>query len=599
MEETTVAATTVAATTVATTTVATTTVATTTVAETTEAQTTEAQTTEVQTTEVQTTEEPTTENLHGKNKEDVDALRTIINEQIEKGSEDISMDLDYPQYLWSDEGRLICVDWGACEVKGTIDFEGEGDGSFSELKSIKLFNTDVSGLSVSNLPSLEEISCSECYQLTELTLMDVPELIMLDIDSTSIRELDLSHCDKMQQFYRKNVEFSNLNLPLYALENLSNWTNEEDREVFCCSKNIYDLMPLWNEFGSGEYYITYDSEHYSNCFEDPDLFEWNERGRLVRVNLSGRLDILAEVPFMCFPFNSSDIEEYAIPFYELREIDLSNNECLTIIAVEGLCSLNTLVFDGCNNLKVIHIHDNNKLSYISDMYSYEQLQSVMIGENPMLSSTIEINSENLTELWLEGLKECRDIYIMGAQITNLDLSGCEKLEHIVLIKNEELETIDIDDCVSLEFLRIEGNKKLESLDVRNSPNLEELRIEECSLSDLDVTKNLNLKVLRIVGNYQYACENEISLIKEIDLKNNSELEELGLDRLELKELDVTKNLKLKHLSCEDNYLNSLNISNNVVLEYLNCYGNDITELNVANNSKLETIYCDDEVNIIE
>lgn len=59
-----------------------------------------------------------------KDQHDIDALQSIIKEQIANGAE-VSEDLDdEEQYFWNDEGRLTEIYWSGTGLSGEIDFSG-------------------------------------------------------------------------------------------------------------------------------------------------------------------------------------------------------------------------------------------------------------------------------------------------------------------------------------------------------------------------------------------------------------------------------------------------------------------------------------------
>jgi len=55
------------------------------------------------------------------------------------------------------------------------------------------------------------------------------------------------------------------------------------------------------------------------------------------------------------------------------------------------------------------------------------------------------------------------------------------------------------------------------------------------------------------------------------------------------ELDLSKNTELKYLNCFANGLTELDLSNNLELEYLDCRGNNLSELDLSKNINLDTV----------
>ncbi len=102
------------------------------------------------------------------------------------------------------------------------------------------------------------------------------------------------------------------------------------------------------------------------------------------------------------------------------------------------------------------------------------------------------------------------------------------------------------------------------------------------VSNLDVTHNIKLEQLYIVGNKE---------LEDIDLSANYRLRELACNYNSLKELNISNNRELNILLCWDNKLTRLETSNNRLLGKINCMGNQITQLDISNNKELYRLNC--------
>tara|TARA_B100000427_G_scaffold299580_1_gene281359 strand:+ start:291 stop:1076 length:786 start_codon:yes stop_codon:yes gene_type:complete len=69
------------------------------------------------------------------------------------------------------------------------------------------------------------------------------------------------------------------------------------------------------------------------------------------------------------------------------------------------------------------------------------------------------------------------------------------------------------------------------------------------------------------------------------------LEYLSCGDNQITNLDLSNNTNLNNLSCYNNQIINLDVSNSPNLEYLICYNNQLTDLNVSNNSLLHHLYC--------
>ncbi|MDR2011102.1 MAG: hypothetical protein LBQ22_11555 [Bacteroidales bacterium] len=89
---------------------------------------------------------------------------------------------------------------------------------------------------------------------------------------------------------------------------------------------------------------------------------------------------------------------------------------------------------------------------------------------------------------------------------------------------------------------------------------------EKDLSNLDVTKNTNLKVLEI----------NKSNLSNLNLSNNVKLDTLRCSSSKLSTLNISANTALKYLDFSENQLSVINVENNKSLNYVNCCENQLS-----------------------
>ena len=129
-----------------------------------------------------------------------------------------------------------------------------------------------------------------------------------------------------------------------------------------------------------------------------------------------------------------------------------------------------------------------------------------------------------------------------------------------------------------------GNCNISEIDVTKNLELEELYCNNNPIQVLDVSKNTKLKELMC-----WVME-----INELDVSNNPELGRLQCDyNPGLKTIDVSKNLKLWRLDIHYTDISTIDVSKNPELDMLSAYGTNITSFDVTKNPKLETFYCSD------
>ena len=124
-----------------------------------------------------------------------------------------------------------------------------------------------------------------------------------------------------------------------------------------------------------------------------------------------------------------------------------------------------------------------------------------------------------------------------------------------------------------------GSNQLKELDVRQNTELKELYCGSNQLTTLDISNNTVLMALDC-GNNQ---------LTKLDVGNNAALEELRCTWNQLTDLKL--NTALKRLECGANELKELDVSKNTALRLLESNGNQLTELNVSQNTELEILQC--------
>ena len=88
----------------------------------------------------------------------------------------------------------------------------EGIELLPNLQSLHVNAFQGSGIDVSKNTKLKEIYCCESPQLTSLTLVELPELRLLNFNNTNISNIDLTKCPKLETLRMKDTPLGAVDL---------------------------------------------------------------------------------------------------------------------------------------------------------------------------------------------------------------------------------------------------------------------------------------------------------------------------------------------------------------------------------------------------
>ena len=126
-----------------------------------------------------------------------------------------------------------------------------------------------------------------------------------------------------------------------------------------------------------------------------------------------------------------------------------------------------------------------------------------------------------------------------------------------------------------------SKSEIATIDVSKFTTLEVLSISDCkNFASIDVTKNTNLKDLRLVGDK----------LKSVDVSKNTKLETLFVNENEIEKLDVTPLTKLIYLHANTNQLTEIDITKNTELKELWIDKNKFTIATLPTKSAKMTSY---------
>ena len=196
-------------------------------------------------------------------------------------------------------------------------------------------------------------------------------------------------------------------------------------------------------------------------------------------------------------------------------------------------------------------------------------------------------AEGLDLTGIEYFPNLTMLSVQNVEITkDLDVSQNTKLKTLSLALTGIKGTVDVSSLPDLEVLILSRNE-ITSLDVSHNPKLKNLGVSMLEkdgltgkLTELDLSNNPALTYIDIDGNK----------LSSLDLSNNKELTTIDVDNNELQVLDVSMLPKLEYLYAESNALRKIDVTKNPALIRLYVSGNaGITSMDMSNNPNLKEL----------
>lgn len=164
---------------------------------------------------------------------------------------------------------------------------------------------------------------------------------------------------------------------------------------------------------------------------------------------------------------------------------------------------------------------------------------------------------------------------------------------------ERIQAGDVEHIVSLQ-LSNHGYSSLKGIE--HFTSLEELDCSSNSLTELDLSKNSNLKTLNCgfnrIRNLDVSHNAMLTklvcywnILSELRLEQNVDLTELDCSYNPLFALELHQNPRLTYLHCANNYLMSLHLEECPDLTEIRCSHNHLTKLDVTGNPSLQSLRC--------
>ena len=214
-----------------------------------------------------------------------------------------------------------------------------------------------------------------------------------------------------------------------------------------------------------------------------------------------------------------------------------------------------------------------------DAGTYDKITSLNGIKNFVNLVNLDCDLNAITNLDLSGMEKLEYVDCSNNLITEINLNNCPNLKQLYANVNR-ISLLHIENCKNFLILQAYQNK-IRTIDVSNLPKLYYLDLR---LNSLTEAKFSNCPELRVAA----LGDNELM---SLELKGLPELYSLGCYSNNISSLDLSELPKLDMLECYDNNIATLDLSANPKLATLTCQNNLISELNIEGCSALKKLDC--------
>jgi Leucine-rich repeat (LRR) protein len=131
-------------------------------------------------------------------------------------------------------------------------------------------------------------------------------------------------------------------------------------------------------------------------------------------------------------------------------------------------------------------------------------------------------------------------------------------------------------------------QQIKELDVSQCTQLQQLCCWNNRFKELDVTTCTQLQ--------EFYCSN--TQIKELDVSQCTQLQTLLCSNTQIKELDVSQCTQLQELDCYNTQIKELDVSQCTQLQKLRCYETQLKELDASQCTQLQQLWCSKDIKLI-
>ncbi len=464
-----------------------------------------------------------------------------------------------------------------------------------ELIMLDASNTDIAKLDLSSNKNITTLELSDS-KLSRLNVSNLANLQTINIDNTKIQRVDLSHQRFLRSVSVRNtgIQFLDMHgaigtnrLNHLDMRDCKNTTPQSLNFTFKAMPSHTGTSYRTNVFLTGANY-----EHANTGMLDDDAdnsYKLDVHGDAtasmdsvsitMQSSENGGSYTLSQIPDDGYFATYEPIKGKVLPGFPIK-IDAKAPAGSKFVSVSG--------DDDYIKLTVPTGIDQQ---YFLSVSGEEKDVSIDWGDGELVK--VKVKSTPTT---IEGQTSGQTVTIYGA-VTGADFSSYPGVG-----VDNKITAVDLSHNVHLRSLSTYMNS-ITSIDVSKLTDLESLDCSYSDLSSLDVSKNSKLINLRAYGNQvdNIDVTGAVDLayldvknnwLESLDLSHNKKLVYLNISSNEIETVDVRDMTELVELYVSNNKITALDVSKNPALKTLQLSNNSVTTLDVKSNPQLVTLTVD-------
>ncbi len=370
------------------------------------------------------------------------------------------------------------------------------DEDANSLTQLMINGTAITSLDTANMPSLRVLAAADNPYLSSLDLSSNKRMSELWFNGTAIETIELT----TPTHFRPDAD----NISAYPATLKEVYYNGHSDEYMPCEPIFMEADQLYlNEHyeETGEYlrvYYPYDNRAWISDKLDGFRYvywiPWDpDTGKIMADGYAINIDNWPDAAFRKYIAENIDTDQNGF---------IANDEILatTVLNCDEL---------GIKSMKGVDI-----------FYELEE---------------IHLETNELTELDVTGLKKLQRLYAGYNNLTSINVTECPELYGLALWNNL-LTEVDISKNPQLDWINVSNNTKLTKLEVYENRSMRFIYARECDLEELDTT---NLRLLEEVD------VNENTRLRVVDFKCNPYLTYLGASHTAITSMDMCRPVPFK------------------------------------------------------